>query len=371
MQELLSIDPNLDDLEDEDIEEEVSPDRLLYDPDKINIVTKELTIEQLLRRISEKTLDIAPDFQRQANLWKDENKSRLIESIMIRIPIPAFYIDGSNEDRWLIVDGLQRLSALKQFMLDKTLKLTGLEYLTSLDGKNFDEIDRRYQRRLEETQLVVYIIEKGTPPEFKLNIFKRINTGGLSMSPQELRHAINPGKSIQFLNDLAGSDEFKKIVGLSTAKIMRMTDREFVLGFLAFRLMPYHNYLSKSRNLFLTQAMEKLNKFSELEFLEVKEKFIRALESNKLIFGGDVFRKISAARKSPVNQSLFEAWMVTVDRLSDDEIKTLVERKSSLIKLFEDCVKTDVHFNKSISQVADSVEYKFAIIDRIVKEILA
>lgn len=299
MQELLSIDP---DLEDEDLEEEISSDRLLYDPDKINIVTKELTIEQLLRRIGENTLNLAPDFQRQANLWKDENKSRLIESIIIRIPIPAFYIDGSNEDRWLIVDGLQRLSALKQFMLDKTLKLIGLEYLTSLEGKNFDEIDRRYQRRLEETKLVVYIIEKGTPPEFKLNIFKRINTGGLSMSPQELRHAINPGKSTHFLTVLAGSDDFKKIVGLTSVKIMRMIDREFVLGFIAFSLTPYSDYPSKNRNLFLTQTMEKLNKFSELEFNEIKEKFTRALQVNKLIFGDSAFRKVSMGRKTPVNQ---------------------------------------------------------------------
>jgi Protein of unknown function DUF262 len=371
MEELLSTDSDTDDLEDEDLEEEISPDRLLYDPEKINIATKEPTIEQLLRRINEDALNLAPDFQRHADLWKDENKSRLIESIMIRMPIPAFYIDGSNEDRWLVVDGLQRLSALKQFMLDKTLKLTGLEYLSSLNGKKFDEIDRRYQRRLEETQLTVYIIEKGTPPEVKFNIFKRINTGGLSMSPQELRHALNPGKGTHFLTNLAGSDEFKKNVGLSTPRIMRMTDREFVLGFLAFRITPYYDYPSKNRNLFLTQAMEKLNKFSESEFAETQERFIRALETNKLIFGNNAFRKISESRKKPVNQSLFEAWMVAIDRLSDDENKILIDRRIELIKLFSDRIKTDSQFNKSISQVADLVESRFTTIDEIIKGVLA
>ncbi len=371
MQELLSIDPDLDDLEDEDVDEEISSDRLLYDPEKINIATKEPTIEQLLRRINEDALNLAPDFQRHADLWKDENKSRLIESIMIRMPIPAFYIDGSNEDRWLVVDGLQRLSALKQFILDKTLKLTGLEYLSSLNGKNFDEIDRRYQRRLEETQLTVYIIEKGTPPEVKFNIFKRINTGGLSMSPQELRHALNPGKGTHFLTDLAGSDEFKKIVNLTKVKIMRMTDREYVLGFIAFKLTPYKNYPSKGRHLFLTQAMEKINKFSDTAFDEMREKFIRSLKANSEIFGDNVFRKVSMGRRTPVNQSLFEAWMVTIDHLSDDEIKILVARKDRLIKLFGDYMKTNTQFNKSISQVADLVEYRFTIIDGIVKEVLA
>jgi uncharacterized protein with ParB-like and HNH nuclease domain len=212
-----------------------------YDPEKINIVTREPTIEQLLRRIDEDALDLAPDFQRQANIWKDDVKSRLIESILIRIPLPAFYIDATNnlDDKWLVVDGLQRLSALKQFILDRTLKLTGLEYLKELEGKNYEQLERRYQRRIEETQVTVYVIEKGTPIEVKYNIFKRINTGGTPLKPQELRHALNPVKATRFLAKLSSSPEFKKVVDLSESKIKRMEDREFVLGFLAFTLTSY------------------------------------------------------------------------------------------------------------------------------------
>jgi Protein of unknown function DUF262 len=370
--ELLSPDSDLlIDLEDdEDLDEEITQDRLLYNPEKINIATKEPTIEQLLRRVGEDALDLAPDFQRHANLWKDENKSRLIESIMIRIPIPAFYIDGSNEDRWLVVDGLQRLSALKQFVLDKTLRLTGLEYLTSLEGKVYDEIDRRYQRRLEETQLTVYIIEKGTPPEVKFNIFKRINTGGLSLSPQELRHALNPGKSGHFLTELASSNEFKEIVGISDTKIMRMVDREFVLGFLAFSMTSDRSYPSKGRNLFLIQAMALINQFSDREFDDTRAKFKRALIANQKIFGKNAFRKTPKARKTPINQSLFESWMTIISNLVDDEIEMLVERKRKIIELFSNQMETDSKFSKSISQVADLVEYRFEIIDAIVKEVL-
>ena len=372
MPELLS--PNSDlfvDVEDDDdLDGEVTQDRLLYNPEKINIATKEPTIEQLLRRVGEDALDLAPDFQRHANLWKDENKSRLIESIMIRIPIPAFYIDGSNEDRWLVVDGLQRLSALKQFILDKTLRLTGLEYLTSLEGKAYDEIDRRYQRRLEETQLTVYIIEKGTPPEVKFNIFKRINTGGLSLSPQELRHALNPGKSGHFLTDLASSNEFKKIVGLTDTKIMRMVDREFVLGLLAFSMTSDRSYPSKGRNLFLIQAMASINQFSDLELDDTKAKFKRALIANQKIFGENAFRKTSKTRKTPINQSLFESWMIIISTLADKEVEILVEQKKKLIELFSNRMEIDPKFSKSISQVADLVEYRFEIIDEIVKEVL-
>ncbi|MEH2348918.1 MAG: DUF262 domain-containing protein [Nostoc sp.] len=119
--------------EEENDEEQYEKVTFQYDPEKINIATREPTIEQLLRRIDEEALDLAPDFQRQANIWTLEAKSKLIESILIRIPLPAFYIDATNEetdeDKWVVVDGLQRLSALKQFVIDKSdnrLKLVGL-----------------------------------------------------------------------------------------------------------------------------------------------------------------------------------------------------------------------------------------------------
>jgi hypothetical protein len=212
--------------------EQYEKDKLTYDPDKINIVTREPTIEQLLRRINKEELDLAPDFQRHTDIWTDDAKSRVIESILIRIPIPSFYVDATDEDKWLIIDGLQRLYALKRFISDKELKLSGLEYLTNLEGKTYDELDRRYQRRLEETQVTVYLIDKGTPAEVKYNIFKRINTGGVSLNKQEVRHALNPGTAPKFVAKLAQLKEFTEVVKLDKKYIKRMLDREYILRFM-------------------------------------------------------------------------------------------------------------------------------------------
>ncbi|WP_287526540.1 DUF262 domain-containing protein [Okeania sp. SIO2C2] len=223
-------------------------------------------------------MNLAPEFQRHSDIWKDDVKSRLIESIIIRIPLPAFYIDGTNEDNWLVVDGLQRLSALKQFMIenDDNLRLTGLEYLgNELDGKTYQELPRKYQRRIEETQVTVYLIAPGTPPKVKYNIFKRINTGGERLTPQEIRHALNPGKVLKLLVDLAKSPEFTNVIDLGNTRILRMEDREFVLGALAVMLASnsYKDYTKYGREEFLDNSMKKVNSLSDSEINKLSNKF--------------------------------------------------------------------------------------------------
>lgn len=363
-------------LEEEDEELEHEKDEIIYDPDDINISTKEPTIEQLLRRIDEEALDLAPDFQRHANLWKDDAKSRLIESIIIRIPLPAFYIDATDEDRWIVVDGIQRLSALKQFITDKTLKLSGLEYLKSLEGKTYDEIiiEKRYQRRILETQVTVYLINKGTPPEVKYNIFKRINTGGLPMSSQELRHALNPGKGNQFIAKLAESQEFKKVVPLSNSRIMRMDDREFVLAFLSFLITNYKEYNNySSRNLFLTRNLVILNKLSQQELDKLENTFQRTMNIAWNIFEENAYRKliINARKRQPINQSLFETWSFWLSQLSDQELQLLESRREDLKEQFIKKIDNDPEFIKSISQASEKVEYRFIEIEKIIREVLS
>ncbi|MBW4622264.1 MAG: DUF262 domain-containing protein [Cyanosarcina radialis HA8281-LM2] len=374
MTELIDLNPVLEnDLSEEDNDyEPYEKDRLIYDPEKINIVTREPTIEQLLRRINKEELDLAPDFQRHANVWKDDAKSRLIESIIIRIPLPAFYIDATDEDRWLVVDGIQRLFALKQFVNDKELKLSGLEYLTHLEGKTYNELERRYQRRIEETQVTVYLIEKGTPPEVKYNIFKRINTGGEPLSNQELRHALNPGKATKLLTKLAVSPEFKQVVKLGQSRKMRMEDQEFILGFLAFKLTNYKHYKDGTRDLFLTQALSKANNLSEIELNQFENVFKKIMLAAFDLFGEKAFRKISAKsrKQQPINKSLFETWSVSLSNLSEQEIDLLKERKQDLLHRFICHVDNDESFFKSISQAAEKVEYRFSIIEKIIKEVL-
>lgn len=136
-----------------------------FNPKEINIKTKTMSLDNIIKRIKEGEIDLAPDFQRKGNLWTLDKQSRLIESMLIKLPLPAFYFDGTEDEKWLVVDGLQRLSAIKNYVVDENFSLQGLEFLEPIQGKRFSELPRNYKRMIEETEIVAYIINPGTPAD--------------------------------------------------------------------------------------------------------------------------------------------------------------------------------------------------------------
>lgn len=372
-----------EDLENADLSLGIDPDEdesiiQPFDPELIRVDTRPLTIDLLLQRIKYEELDLTPDFQRRDGIWNNRTKSRLIESILIRIPLPAFYMDATDEDRWVVIDGLQRLTTLKMFVNDRSLKLSELEFLTHLENKTFDELPRNLQRRIIETQVTVYLIEKGTPSAVKFNIFKRINTGGLPLSLQEIRHALNIGKSTELLKKLAGSREFKEATAYRNFN-QRMIDREFILRFLAFVIHPYTEYKATEFDSFLSEVMAEINMMSDQEINDLELKFIKAMTTAHKIFGNDAFRKRSRpdAPRSPINKALFESWSVNFSKLSSEQIETLIERKDKLkegfIRLMNDR-EVEPRFETSISVgTGDTrkVKRRFNAIEKLIQEVLA
>lgn len=345
-----------------------------FDPTKIKIDARQITIDLVLKRIEFGEIELSPDFQRESNIWNDIAKSRLIESMLIRIPLPAFYIDATDEDRWVVIDGQQRLTTIKSFFLDKDkFKLSKLEFLTQFDGKSYDELPRTYQRRIDETQITVYLIEKGTPPEVKFNIFKRINTAGLPLSSQEVRHALNQGKITKLLKKLAESNEFK-VATENAVKDKRMAAREVVLRFLAFKITPFAQYNAMDLDTFLNDAMGAMNRMSDDELDALEKDFLKVMVISRDIFGNDAFRKRSDrnASRSPVNKALFESWAVNLSLLSNKELDLLKRKKELLIEEFIKLNK-DPRFIDAISEGTGSigrVKYRFSKIQELVKKIL-
>jgi hypothetical protein len=365
---LLSITAN-DDVE-EEIEIYSTEIRNPFDPNQVDIRTRTMSLDLILKRLKSDAIDMNTSFQRKSNLWNATKQSRLIESILVKFPLPAFYFDGSNDENWLVVDGLQRLSSLDNFVNKESFPLQNLEFLNQFNGFRFSELPGYLQRRIEEFEITAYVIAAGTPKVLKFNVFKRINTGGLTLTSQEIRNALYQGRATEFIKRLSELRSFK-MATTYTIQEDRLLDQEFVNRFLAFYLFDLKDYNSDLDG-FLNKALNELNENMNIDLEVIENKFDRAMKTAFRIFENDSFRKRfhKADKRKPINKALFEVWSVLLSKLNDSEIKVLLNRKSIIKKEFITLLNQDEIFNKSITSGTGEksrVRKRFEEINRIIQ----
>lgn len=321
--------------DDEDYEDQNSTDQQKFIPADVNITPRNITVDAIVDRLEHGEINLNPDFQRNGGLWSQKQQSQLIESLMLKIPLPTFYFDASNEDKWVVIDGLQRLTAFKNFMVDKTLELEGLEYLTEFKGYTFDKLPRQYYRRIRETQITIYTVEKGTPDDVVFNIFKRINTGGLVLTPQEIRHALYQGPVTELIGKMVKEQAFKEATTNSLREI-RMADREYVTRFIAFTELDYRKDYTGNIDSFLTKVLKQVNAYGDTsEYDRIYQNFIRIMEYCHSIFGKYAFRRVNSEyRRGPINKAIFELWSICFHEMENSQLDLLVERKEKVLDKF-------------------------------------
>lgn len=334
------------DKEEEDVEEDLKEP---FDPKLIDIVLEQRSLDSIIERIKHNEIDLNPEFQRHGNLWSPPVMSRLIESVLVRFPLPAFYFDASEDDCWLLVDGLQRLCTFKRFVVDceekyrdqpgdQPLKLKGLEFFREFEGMTFDQLPHIMQRRLRESPLTLYFIKPGTPMEVKYSIYYRINTGGMIRNAQEIRSTLNhDGHARDYLKEISGLPLFKQVVNISPR---RMQDKELILRHLAFRLHPYETY-KPSMISFLNDAMWELNRLPREKLEQLKNEFISSLETSYQLFGQHVFSKtlINPKAKPTLNRGLFEVLTVLTAEMPGEKREKLLSYKKEFLEDFKTLLK--------------------------------
>ena len=356
-----------------------------FDPASISLSSKVVALDAVLRRIRNKTIVLNPDFQRN-EVWNIERKSLLIESMMLRIPLPMFYVSEDKDGIWEVVDGLQRLTTIRDFILGpdsdgKGFKLKKLEFWGELfNDKDYHEIDRKSKmpriiNNIMEAELSFTIINPDTPEKVKRNIFKRINTGGMRLSTQEIRHALYQGEATLLLKELVESEIYKKVIG-GTVKDNRMAGRELILRYLSFNIRGWKTYKGDMDG-FLSDTMRFLN--GELEIEEIKKpprvkivsSFSVALRRAHEVFGEHVFRRSRGKqRKTPINKSLFDVLMYCFSRMSSSMFDSIIEDKANFCDRYYAIVNDD-EFIDSISRYggdAFGVKFRYTNLINLVRE---
>jgi hypothetical protein len=332
-----------------------------FDPTKIDIIAKAMTIGGLETRLENGELDLTPDFQRQANVWNAKRKSRLIESIFLRIPLPSFYFSEDEDGTYAVVDGLQRLCAIFHFMRPAALAkatevklvplvLQDLQYLKELNGKTFDELDRKFQRRISELEITANIIRANTPPAVKFNVFARLNQGGMPLNAQEIRNAIFPGSWRKKLRTMAECESFKKATD-GKVRTERQQDVELVLRFVALWQLgkPFARPANQTLDEFLNAVVEEqLVQWTDTKWVEAEREFVYAIDAARSIFGRHAFRKSAGTeRRRPINRGLFEAQLIVCGLLRK-KLELVQARRGEVGAKFADALNDDDDFVRAL-----------------------
>lgn len=313
------------------------PDRFI--PSDVNITQVPTNISNIMDRLENGEFDLTPAFQRNSGLWTEEKQSQLIESLMLKIPLPAFYFDASKEDEWIVIDGLQRLTAFQNYLVGaeqedgfrKKYSFKGMQYLTDFNGKTFDDLPRQYIRRIKESSIVAYTVTQGTPDEVVFNIFQRINTGGVQLNDQEIRQALYSGKGTDLIKKLAERIEFKEATQFAV-KSERMLDREYALRFLSFTELDYRKEYRGNIDNFLIKGLKKANNFGEEDIARVTKQFVRVMNVCKEVFGKYAFRKYNKDfRRGPINKAIFEIWAICFSELDNMQLEKIKKNKDKFV----------------------------------------
>ena len=346
-----------------------------FNPNEIDVDISTVNLGSLIDQLENDEIDLQPDFQRVTDVWDNVKKSRLIESILLGLPLPSFYFSEDPVSQKLsIIDGLQRICAIRDFVLEKEnpLKLEGLQFLKNFDGFTFSQLARPEVKRIKSLKITMNTLRKGTPLDVKYIIFQRVNTAGVPLTPQEMRHALNQGPAAIFIKELADMESFKKATNYSVES-KRMQDRDFVNRFIAF-FIGYQDYMG-DLDMFLNDKMGELNKMTSEQRDDIRVSFDKAMKCCYEIFKKDTFRKRykQEDRRKPISKSVYDTLSVNIAWLSDEERKLLLKNteafKAGMIRLFN-----DERFNFSISTGTGqkyNVDLRFTMVKSLIKEIIS
>lgn len=311
---------------------------------------KDYSIGELYMRYKDGRLNVQPEFQRHY-VFDNAKASRLVESVLMGVPIPVIYLAEEEDYTHSVIDGQQRITALCRFH-DNELRLTGLTVLTELSGQTYQNLARDLQNRFREGSLRAIIIKRDSDPDIRFEIFERLNTGSVNLNSQELRNCIYRGRYNQLLRELAEDKEFQQLFGRKGPD-KRMQDREAILRFFALchNLTTYNPPMKR----FLNREMERLQDITDQTVDEMTQQFRKCVQCTLTVFGEHAFKRFypgtsddPSGRWEPkrINMALYDVIMVG---FTSYERHQVTQRADAIRDALIDLLVSDRHFVNMIT----------------------
>lgn len=352
-------------------------------PEKRVIYTKSSNpeVKSLYENKKKGRLDLQPLFQRKF-VWDRKKASRLIESVLLDIPLPIIYLAEEPDGRLAVIDGQQRLTSFFSF-IDGTLpdgsvfRLTSLTAFPELNKKTFAELEERYQDKVREYALPVVTILRDSDPDLRFEIFERLNTGAEPLNDMELRNCIYRGRYITVLKELSVDPDFLHLLGFKRPDD-RMRDVEFVLRFAAFYHAVYLKYQPPMKR-FFNHDMDKYRNISKSEEDQLRKAFQTTVLIVNSLFGEHAFKRYykgteanpaGSWEQKRINAALYDVLMGTFCDKDKNQVFNALDRiREALIEL----MATDEEFNEAIllgTSDASRVRKRFDKVRLLVDDIL-
>lgn len=223
-----------------DISVQLSEQRRLVD-----FKTYDLSIKELISMVNEGIIDVSPDYQRKFR-WDDERQSLLVESIFLGIPVPSLFMATNSDSSWEVIDGVQRISTFIRFAtpldsparqkIEKNdyLKLKGLEKLSAMEGMTIDNLPSSIVLDFLLKPVKVITLSDKSDPQVRFDLFQRLNTGGISLTDQEIRNCVFKGGFNDFIKRLAKDERLHTLTKKPATADNNGTYEELVLRFFAY-----------------------------------------------------------------------------------------------------------------------------------------
>jgi len=316
----------------------------------------EYDIETLVKKIEKNIIKLDPEYQRR-HRWDNTTSSRLIESLILNIPIPTVYISqdvdvdvetNSEEFRYSVIDGQQRLTAIKNFLKNK-YALEGLESLDELNGCFYKDLPPFLTRRLEERSIKCLRIDSTLDSQIKLDIFERLNSGSVKLESQELRNAVFNGKFNNLIKELSQNINFRELLQINTDspennnKVKKMEDVEIVLRFFALVNDRYNRFKKtkeKGFSNFLDESLEEFNNYSDKIISKMKIDFEKTMHFINTVFGNTMFSKYKFSEdsqelrlQSKFNIAVYDSFAIAIHDALAEGIN-INNKKQDLLELF-------------------------------------